>query len=264
MGWFKQRSGSRPKKRKKTKAPRAEAAPPEAPEVPSLVVAVRQEGQAVVLFQNPPSSFRARLVVLCEQTVTLRLYEVPDPLPGPGQVCCVQYFHEGGIAVFLAPAVALDEDDEGIFLTVQRPSQAVGLDGRRAFRIPVAQDEDVRWNIRTEGGQLVSGSVADISRLGAHVVSPRAPRRAEPPQVAVGSEVTLQLELHHASMDQPLRAAVAARVVRRSEQGWGVAFDCPAEDAAHPDLSRLVSEVERRMLRRQRSTRPTFSQVKRA
>lgn len=248
MRWF---VGSKPKKKTKPRKrkPRDEAAP--GPARDSLAACVRTQGQALVLLQSPPAALRAKLVVMSGQSVTLQLYDMPDVEPGTGQVCCVQYHRDGGSAVFLVPVVHFDRDRDGVYLTVQRPEQTLGLDARRAFRIPV-EPGDVGVILHGEGIPVVQGELGDVSRHGALVVS-----GTDPSVIPVGTPVVMELS-RQISEEELEIVHTEGRVVRHHEQGWGVAFAQPATVAADPELAELVSSLEREMLRRQRQTEATF------
>lgn len=250
--------GSKPKKKTKPKKskPAASGQGAQSGSADTLASSVRTHGQALVLLQEPPAALRAKMVVMSGQSVTLQMYDIPDVEPGAGQVCCVQYHHEAGSSVFLVPVVHYDTDRDGAYLTVQRPAETLGLDARRAFRIPIETGQ-LRVVVHGEGLPDIDGEVADVSRHGALVVSAE-----DPTAIPVGTPVVLEL-IRQVDPEQVEVLRTEARVVRHHELGWGVAFAQPATSMGNEALADLVSSFERDLLRKQRQTEATFQPLPR-
>lgn len=197
---------------------------------------VEHQHQATVLFTESGRVLPARFEVADRTTVTLLLYQSPLTPPTAGHICCVQVVMGDATQIFLARVLVVVRDEDGLFLTLQQPSEIARMEARRAFRVPLT-DRELPVELVGPRGRGAAW-VRDLSRLG---VGLQLASVGDAPEV--GDFVRVRVSRPDGLL------VIPGEVVRQDADVVGIAFTADAPAGLGP----WVVEAESRWLQRQRA-----------
>jgi hypothetical protein len=198
---------------------------------------------AVILSPELGIVCHARFAGFTAGTVDLELTGAEKP-PPRDSACCVSFIHAPNRRAFFARVLEYQHKapPELPVLSLEMPSETVGIDARMAYRVPIVKTQDLKARVFAKNGRVLFPKLIDLSLTGS--LMEFAP--AEDPGFPVGSAFKLQL------ITMSEIADLKAEVRRRREHSYGVFFpEVVGDQGITPPqaLRNIIEHLERNWLR---------------
>ncbi len=200
--------------------------------VPKLMTdCCEQRCKAHVISTSLAVIANAKFVSANEQEIRL---ELDDQVPfRPKTLCCVSFTLKNRAHVFMSKVAHFDHSAVPAVLNVELPKQVSVAELRSTFRIPVAENIELKCETKLIDRAPLSAKVHDISLNGIAI------ELEQVPELSIGDEVELMLQLN--GFQVPVKAEL--RNIQETRLGMLLLGDKTDE------LKRLVRQLEMEFLR---------------
>lgn len=205
---------------------------------------------AVIISPDSNAIAQARFAQADQQTVSFDVLQHMGDQAKALATACVSYFREGRAFIFITTVRTFKVlDATGLpRMTLELPEQITGTDVRKAFRVPVLPDANLKITLVTSDRAQHQPRALDVSYGGMLVVF----EGGEVPEFVVGQQVKVQISLEGQVL------AIDGEVRRRMgdlRNKYGLLFpDCVVADGfkAPEPYRRVVVAIEKAWLQHRR------------